>query len=586
MSGFAELCVTTNFSFLRAGSHPEEMVEQAKAHGLAGLGVADRNTLAGVVRAHVKAKEDGLRLIVGTRLVFRDGTPDLVVYPSDRRAYARLTQILTTGNLRAPKGECWLDFGDFLGRAEGLRAILIPSFEHGAPPDAVAPYLGAIKQACGEVWLAAPFQFDGEDRRRLRLLKALAMQTGAKLLATTEPLMHHPDRRALLDVLTCIREKQTLASAGRLLAKNAERRLKPPQEIARLFHDAPEAVSESLRFIDSVQFSMDDLRYEYPEETAAGYADPQQALEALSWSGARKRYPAGVPAKVEASLKRELNIVARLKYAPYFLTVADIVRFARSGADKDGRPIDPILCQGRGSAANSAICYVLGVTEVDPARNELLFDRFVSEERGEPPDIDIDFEHERREEVIQYIYQKYGRDRAGLSAVVICYRGRSAIREVAKVFGYSEDRIASLAKALHHWSDGVTAADLRAQGLDIADPQLMRCIALARELHGFPRHLSQHVGGFVITREKLHDVVPIQNAAMEDRTVVEWNKDDLEALGILKVDILGLGMLTCLKKALDLMEKHYPGWRKPPHREGRGQGAGRASKSTDLCSPS
>jgi error-prone DNA polymerase len=555
---FAELCVTTNFSFLRAGSHPEEMVAQAKALGLAGIGIADRNTLAGVVRAHVKAREDGLRLIVGARLVFRDGAPDLIIYPKDRNAYANLTRLLTIGNRRAPKGECHLDFADYLRLAEGLQTILVPSFELGESPDGAAPYLKQIKQAAGAAWLAAPFQFNGEDRRRIRLLKALAAQTGARLLATTEPLIHDAARRALLDVVTCIREKTKLDEAGALLAKNAERQLKPPQEIARLFRDAPEAVGESLRFLEGIRFSMEDLRYEYPEEVAEGYASPQEALEAMSWKGAHKRYPNGVPEKVSDALRRELAIVGKLKFAPYFLTVADIVKFARSGFDKDGNPKEPILCQGRGSAANSAICYSLGVTEVNPAENHLLFDRFVSEERGEPPDIDIDFEHERREEVIQYVYQKYGRDRAGLAATLICYRGRSAIREVAKVLGYSEDRISSLAKALHWWSRGVTEKDLREQGLDAGDPRLMLCVTLANELQGFPRHLSQHVGGFVITRAKLHDVAPVQNAAMEDRTVIEWNKDDLEDLGILKVDLLGLGMLTCIRKAFSLFDRHYP----------------------------
>jgi error-prone DNA polymerase len=557
---FAELCVTTNFSFLRAGSHPEEMVEQAKAIGLAGIGVADRNTLAGVVRAHVMAKEKGLRLIVGARLVFRDGAPDVIVYPKDRAAYANLTRLLSIGNLRAPKGECYLEFEDFLTHADGLRCILIPNDDPTFTTrdgKSLDDCLCAIRARCGEAWLAAPCRFDGEDHRRVRLLKQLAAETGARLLATTEPLMHHPDRRALLDVVTCIREKKRLADAGVLLANNAERHLKPPEEITRLYRGALEAVSESLRFLESVSFSMSDLRYEYPEETAEGFADPQDALADMAWRGARKRYPDEVPAKVEAALKRELEIVGRLKYASYFLTVADIVRFARSGKDRHGKTIDPILCQGRGSAANSSICYVLGVTEVDPANNELLFDRFISEERGEPPDIDIDFEHERREEVIQYIYQKYGRDRAGLSAVVICYRGRSAIREVAKTFGYSEDRISTLAKTLHWWSDGVTGKDLAEQGIDVNDPHILKCVELANELQGFPRHLSQHVGGFVITREKLHNVTPIQNAAMEERTVVEWNKDDLEALGILKVDVLGLGMLSCLKKAFDLIDKHY-----------------------------
>jgi error-prone DNA polymerase len=562
---FAELCVTTNFSFLRSGSHPEEMVEQAAAIGLAGIGVADRNTLAGVVRAHIKAKslrEEGLgaiRVIVGSRLVFRDGTPDLIVYPKHRAGYANLTRLLTVGNRRAPKGECWLDFADYLAHAEGLQTILIPAFAFGDEPYALGSYLQQIRAAAGEAWLAAPFQFNGEDRRRIRQLQHLAAQAGARLLATTEPLMHHADRRPLLDVVTCIREKQKLDNAGALLARNAERQLKPPHEMARLYRDAPEAVAESLRFLEGVSFSMDQLRYEYPEEVAEGYSDPQEALVALSWKGAHDRYPEGIPDKVSAALKRELEIVGRMRYAPYFLTVADIVRFARSGFDKDGNKVDPILCQGRGSAANSTICYCLGVTAVNPMRSELLFERFVSEERGEPPDIDVDFEHERREEVIQYVYEKYGRDRAGLAATLICYRGRSSIREVAKTFGYSEDQVSGLAKMLHWWSQGVEEKDLKEQGLDTSDARLMRCVALANELQGFPRHLSQHVGGFVITREKLHDVVPVQNAAMEERTVVEWNKDDLEDLGILKVDLLGLGMLTCLRKAFDLCAEHYPG---------------------------
>lgn len=554
---FAELCATTNFSFLRSGSHPEEMVAQAEALGLAGIGIADRNTLAGVVRAHVMAKERGVRLIVGARLVFRDGSPDILAYPKDRRAYANLTRLLSAGNLRAPKGQCWLDFCDFIAHADGLHCIVMPP-DDVTELEPLRRVLPRVRQACGFAWLAAPFRVDGEDRRRLRLLKALAEDAGVHLLATTEPLMHHPARRPLLDVLTCIREKTRLGDAGALLAKNAERRLKPPEEMARLYADTPDAVSESVRFLNAINFSMDDLCYEYPAETVAGFSDPQAALEHLVGEGIKRRYPDGLPEKVRSALERELGIVARLRYAPYFLTVADIVRFARSGMDRHGSKIDPILCQGRGSAANSSICYVLGVTEVDPARNELVFERFVSEERGEPPDIDIDFEHERREEVIQYIYDKYGRDRAGLSAVVICYRGRSAIRETAKVFGYSEDRIALLSKTLHWWSDGLRKDDLHECGLDADDPDLQKCVAIARDLAGFPRHLSQHVGGFVITREKLHDVVSIQNAAMAGRTVVEWNKDDLEALKILKVDVLGLGMLSCLKKAFDLFERHYP----------------------------
>jgi error-prone DNA polymerase len=565
MSGFAELCVTTNFSFLRSGSHPDEMVKQAIAIGLVGIGIADRNTLAGVVRAHTKARamrengEGDIRMIVGSRLIFRDGTPDLIVYPKDRAGYANLTRLLTVGNTRAPKGECWLDFADYLDRAQGLQTILVPSFALGENAHWLGSYLQQIQRASGMAWLAAPFQFNGEDRRRIAQLKQLASQTGARLLATTEPLMHHSDARPLLDAVTCIREKKKLNEAGELLAKNAERQLKSAQEMVRLFSGAPEAVSETLRFLEGVEFSMDHLRYEYPEETAVGYPSPQKALEARAWEGAKKSYPAGIPEKIRDSLSRELEIVNKKQYAPYFLTVADIVDFARSDRNKDGGHKIPILCQGRGSAANSTICYCLGITSVDPNDNVLLFERFVSEERNEPPDIDVDFEHERREEVIQYIYHKYGRDRAALAATLICYRGRSAIREVAKVFGYSEDSVSSLSKMLHWWSRGVEKKDLLEHGFDVSDQKLMDCVELANKLQGFPRHLSQHVGGFVITREKIDDVVPVQNARMDDRTVVEWNKDDLEDLGILKVDVLGLGMLTCLQKAFDLHKAHYPG---------------------------
>jgi error-prone DNA polymerase len=556
---FAELCITTNFSFLRGASHPEELAFQAKSLGLAGIGVADRNTLAGIVRAHAAAKEARVRLAVGARLAFRDGTPDILVYPQDRAAYARLTRLLTIGNRRAPKGECWLDLNDLLDHAEGLLAIVAPALSLGATPtDNLRACLGAVRESSGQAWLASRFIFDGEDRRRLHLLKDLAADTGARLLATTEPLLHKPERRALLDVLTCIREKTTLDSAGRLLAANAERHLKPSVEMARLYSEAPEAVEETRHVLERARFSLDELSYQYPDETVAGHPDAQTALETLSWEGAARRYPGGVPDKVRASLTRELAIVRQLNYAPYFLTVADIVRYAR---EERG-----ILCQGRGSAANSTICYCLGVTEVDPANNQLLFDRFISTERNEPPDIDVDFEHERREEAIQYVYQKYGRHRAALAATLICYRGRSAIREVGKAFGYSQDRIATLSKTLHWWSSGVDKEDLRNLGLDPDDTRLTACVRLARELEGFPRHLSQHVGGFVITRDRLDDVVPIQNAAMDDRTVVEWDKDDLEELKILKVDLLGLGMLTCLRKAFDMIERHYPDWTDTPRK--------------------
>ena len=553
MNEFAELAASTNFSFLRAAAHPEELVETAKELSHAGIGIADRNSLAGMVCAHSKAKEAGLRLAVGVRLVFRDGTPDILAYPQHRAAYSRLTRLLTIGNRRAPKGECWLDFGDFLEHAEGLQAIAAPDLPTGALPDErLRTCLQTIRKQCGAVWLAARFAFDGEDRRRLRLLKKLAAETGAKLIATTEPLQHVPERRALMDVIACIREKCTLDNAGRLLSANSERHLKAGDEMARLYHDAPEAVSETLRFLEGARFSLDELSYQYPDEAVEGYENPQVALEALSWAGAAKRYPDGIPDGVKAALTRELDIVAQLNYAPYFLTVADIVRFAR---EERG-----ILCQGRGSAANSSICYVLGVTAVNPATSNLLFDRFISTERNEPPDIDVDFEHERREEVIQYVYNKYGRHRAALAATLICYRKRSAIRDVCKAFGYSEDRIAALSKMQQWWSKGTSGADLAALGLDAGDKRLMTCLKLVKELRDFPRHLSQHVGGIVITRDRLDDVVPIQNASMVDRTVVEWNKNDLQALKILKVDMLALGMLTCLRKAFTMVEQTYPQW--------------------------
>ncbi|KAF0184436.1 MAG: error-prone DNA polymerase [Caulobacteraceae bacterium] len=553
MSGFAELAITTNFSFLRGASHPEELVLQAKALGLAGIGVADRNTLAGIVRAHAAAKQHGVRLAVGARLVFRDATPDILVYPKDRAAYGRLTRLLTIGNRRAPKGECWLDFADFLAHADGQQPIVSPRIDTGAATDgALHTCLEAVRERAGVVWLAARFVFDGEDRRRLRLFEQAASQTGARLLATTEPLHHVAERRPLLDVLTCVHEKTTLETAGQRLAVNAERHLKPAEEMRRLYRDAPHVVDETSRFLDGVRFSLDELSYQYPDETIAGYANAQEALEALTWKGADKRYPEGVPDSVCKTLTRELGIVGQLNYAPYFLTVADIVRYAR---EERG-----ILCQGRGSAANSVICYCLGVTSVDPARFKLLFDRFLSAERNEPPDIDVDFEHERREEAIQYVYEKYGRDRAALAATLICYRGRSAIRDVCKAFGYSEDTISALSKTQQWWSSSVSENDLRSLGLDPEDRRLMTCLHLARQLRGFPRHLSQHVGGFVITRDRLDDIVPIQNAAMEDRTVVEWSKDDLEELKILKVDLLGLGMLTCLRKAFTMIEEHYPSW--------------------------
>ncbi|MEQ1752943.1 MAG: error-prone DNA polymerase [Micropepsaceae bacterium] len=541
---YTELATTTNFSFLRGASHPHELVTEAHALGLAGIGIADRNSLAGVVRAHVQAKELGTKLLIGTRLVFSDGTPDILAYPQDRAAYGRLSRLLTVGNRRAEKGDCILTLDDLIEHAEGLQFILVPP-----RPDIAlaAPALKRLKNH--NLWLAAAMAYRGDDQRHLKRLAGLAREHHVPMIAIGDVLYHRPERRLLQDVLSCIREHTTLDNAGFRLEANAERHLKSPREMARLFRRHPEAIGETTRFASTCSFSLDELRYEYPEETCEGYATPQDALTTFTEEGARKRYPDGIPAKVRHALDHELRLIAELNYAPYFLTVYDIVRFARG---------EKILCQGRGSAANSAVCYCLHVTEVDPNQIDLLFERFVSAERREPPDIDVDFEHERREEVIQYIYRRYGRHRAGLAATVICYRGRSAIRDVGKAFGLSEDTISALSGTLSGWTSSAPVSDqVRSIGLDPADRRLALALRLADELGDFPRHLSQHVGGFVMTRGRLDEVIPISNAAMEDRTVVEWDKDDLNALGILKVDVLALGMLSCVRKALHMLAAHY-----------------------------
>ena len=392
--------------------------------------------------------------------------------------------------------------------------------------------------------------YRGDDNRRLARLKAIAEQTFVPLIALNDALYHAPERRALQDVVTCIREHVTIDKAGTLLEANAERHLKSPREMARLFRRAPEAVDRTLRFLDRCNFSLGELEEtEYPDEDREGYANPQEALKDLAEKGAEWRYPDGVPEKVRYALDRELDITGQLRYAKYFLTVHAIVNYARSQG---------ILCQGRGSAANSVICYCLGITEVNPAKVDLLFERFVSDERKEPPDIDVDFEHDRREEVIQHIYEKYGRDHANLTATVICYRGRSAIREVGKVFGLSDDTVGALAGMLWGWSQSASRSRRRASaGLDPDDPRLNRVMQLAEELIDTPRHLSQHPGGFLITRSRIDEVVPVENAAMDDRTVIEWEKNDLETLRLMKVDVLGLGMLSCLRRGFDLLRDHY-----------------------------
>ena len=545
---YAEFAVTTNFSFLRGASHPEEMVARAAELGLSAIGIADRNSLAGVVRAHTYARDHrdkigALRLAIGARLVFADGTPDILAYPQNRAAYARLSRLLTRGNLRGSKGHCILHLDDLADHAEGLQLALMP----GPCSDETITRLKEL--ATGRLWVAAHMTYGRAMRRDLLARFDFAARHRLPLLATNDVYMHDVARRPLADILTCTREGVTIDTAGRRLAANAERHLKHTREMARIFREAPEAIQETQRFLKGLNFSLDELAYEYPDELREGFANEQEALTHFAWEGARFRYPDGVPDKIADIIRHELKLVAEMRYAAYFLTVHDIVRFARSRG---------ILCQGRGSAANSTVCFCLGITEVDPAKHDLLFERFISPERKEPPDIDVDFEHERREEVMQYIYARYGRLRAGLTATVISYRTRSAIRDVAKAFGFSEDAITALSGTIWGWWSGeVDEKEVRRIGFDPEEPRLRQALKLADELTSFPRHLSQHTGGFVITRERLDEVVPVAHAAMEERTTIEWDKDDLDALGILKIDVLALGMLSCLRKGFDLLRAHY-----------------------------
>ncbi len=545
-TGYAELQVTSNFSFLRGASHPEELAVTSAALGHDAFAITDRNSLAGIVRGHKAAKEIGIRFIPGCRLDLRDGS-SLLCYPTDRAAYGRLSRLLTIGKLRAPKGECHLDYADVAAHGAGQLVIALPP---DMLDDAFAAFLARLAADFADrAYLAAQHLYRGDDAKRLKRLADLAARQGTPLVAGNDVLYHAPERRALQDVVTCIREGCTIAAAGFRLNANAERHMKPAAEMRRLFHGHQAAVARSCEIAARCCFSLDELRYEYPDEIVPAGRTPQEHLADLAWEGAAWRYPNGVPDTIRERIAEELRLVGELRYAPYFLTVHDIVRFARS---------QDILCQGRGSAANSVICYCLGITAVDPTKIDLLFARFISAERNEPPDIDVDFEHERREEVIQYIYKKYGREHAGIAATVICYRSRGAIREVGKVLGLSQDVTAALAGFVWGWSNkGIDDDQVREAGLDPSDPTLRLALSLACEIIGFPRHLSQHVGGFVITRGPLAELVPIENAAMAERTFIEWDKDDIDALGILKVDVLALGMLTCIRKAFDLIQRHY-----------------------------
>ena len=547
MAGYAELQVTTNFSFLRGASHAEELVQTAKDLGLAAIGVTDRNSLAGVVRAYSAARAAAIRLLVGCRLDLQDGL-SLLCFPEDRTAYGRLCRLLTLGQRRAEKGACELYLDDVFAFADGQVLVVVP------PDDPVderfADKLRHVARTLERApYLAVHHLYRGDDRRRLAQLVELSSRTGTLPVATNDVHYHAQGRRILQDVITCIREGCTIYEAGYRLLANAERHIKPAAEMARLFKGYEAAIERTLEIVDRCRFSLKELCYDYPDEPVPPGKTPQSHLEGLTWQGAKQRYPKGVPDKVKKILKNEFDLISKRNYAPYFLTVHDIVTYAKS---------EKILCQGRGSAANSAVCYCLGITAVDPTEIDLLFERFVSMERNEPPDIDVDFEHERREEVIQYVYQRYGRERAGLAATVITYRSRSAVREVGKVMGLSEDVTSALAGTVWGVSKGgMPETRVREAGLDPNEPVLKKTLELTEELIGFPRHLSQHVGGFVLTKSPLCEVVPIGNAAMDDRTVVEWDKDDLDALGILKVDVLALGMLTCIRKCFELLQHHY-----------------------------
>ncbi|WP_432704485.1 error-prone DNA polymerase [Bosea vaviloviae] len=587
---FAEPVAATNFSFLRGASPGPNLVLTALLLGHSGIGIADRNTVAGVVRAWSalrQLREDGLppaeklkegdspgehvwienpafaqlpftaqelrsmaqafKLATGARLVFADGTPDIVAYPANREGWGRLCRLLSHGNRKedVKKGECHLVLDDLMSDARDLLLVVMP----GRLFDGLAALLARLDDAApGAVWLGATMHRRGDDRRRLARLKAIAASTRTPLLATNDVLYDAPEQRDLQDVLTCIREGVSIERAGRLLEVNAERHLKTPQEMARLFRDAPEAIAETQHLFSRIEFDLGQLEYEYPDEPVPPGWNDQAWLEELVRRCSEIRYPDGVPPKVQALLRKEFDLIAKLNYARYFLTIRQIVEFAQSRG---------ILCQGRGSAANSAVCYVLGITAVDPAESDVLFERFISTERREPPDIDVDFEHERREEVIQWIYKTYGRHRAGIAATVIRYRPRSAIRDVGKALGLTEDVTARIAGTQWgSWGTEIGDDRVRQAGLDPANPTVRRAVDFAIRLLGFPRHLSQHVGGFILARHRLDELVPIGNAAMADRTFIEWDKDDIDELKLMKVDVLALGMLTCIRKAFELVKAH------------------------------
>jgi error-prone DNA polymerase len=542
---YAELQVTTHFSFLRGASSPEELFATAALLGLPALGIVDRNSVAGMVRAWDAQRTTGVRSIPGCRLDLTDGTA-LLVYPTDRAAWGRLTRLLSIGKARAGKGACHLDWSDVEEWNDGLIGMLVPDRADAVAQAALARTAGIFKDRS---YLALSLRRRPRDAVRLQGLAAMAAAARVPTVATGDVLYHNPERRLLQDVVTCIREKCTIDVLGDRREAIADRHLKRPQEMERLFArylGDTQPVARSIDIVERCVFDLEQLRYQYPDEIKVPGRTASQELERLTWQKAPERYPEGVTPRIRAQLEHELRLIDQLGYAPYFLTVHAIVAEARRRE---------ILCQGRGSAANSAVCFVLGITSIDPVRSELLFERFVSAERREPPDIDVDFEHERREEVIQWIYETYGRERSALTAVVSRYRARGAVREVGKALGLSEDVTKGLSSQVWGWSrEGVEEKHAAELNLDTADPRLALTLELARQLIDTPRHLSQHPGGFVLTRDRLDDLVPIEPAAMADRQVIEWDKDDIDALGFMKVDVLALGMLSCMRRAFELLE--------------------------------
>lgn len=549
---YSELQVTTNFSFLRGASHPEEMVEQASMFGFSAIAITDRNTLAGIVRAHVAAKKASIKLIPACQLDLIDG-PSLLAFPANRDAYGQISALLTLGNLRAEKGKCHLYKADVFDHSNGSRFIIIPPLElnefYEFDP-AFKKHLHEYRNLLGaNLYLAVSRLYNGDDSKRLHRLWQLSKEYDVPLVATNDVHYHTPERRELQDVVTCVREKCTIHNAGYKLHPNAERCLKPVEEMVRLFRKYPEAIERTQEITESCTFSLDELKYNYPHEITTHGRTPQQELTHLTWEGANQQFGNRIPEKVKTTINYELAFIEQMNYAQYFLTVYDIVRFARQRE---------ILCQGRGSAANSTVCYCLGITSVNPSKFDLLFERFISSARNEPPDIDVDFEHERREEVMQYIYQKYGRDRAAVVATVTQLHHKGAIRDVGKAMGLSVDTINRLSGLIWDFNDeGFDRDRIVSQGINPDDKVIRKVLQLTHQFISFPRQLGQHTGGFVITEGKLSDLCPVMNARMEDRTNIEWNKDDIEALGFLKIDVLALGMLTCIRKAFQLIKKHY-----------------------------